>query len=120
MTTAETITNAQITALRNEAAEAGDLEQVTICNRALSGNDEARAECARVIADAEAMDNEAPRYVVATGEDADEWSRHATLADARAIAEGQRYHGPVSIWRAEDFDAPTGAAVRPVVELSVL
>lgn len=36
--TAETITTAQIRALRTEAATAGDLEQVEICDLALSGS----------------------------------------------------------------------------------
>lgn len=49
------ITPAQIRKLSNEAAEAGDLEQVAICDRALAGDAEAIAECARVIADAAAQ-----------------------------------------------------------------
>jgi len=49
MTNATEITNSQIRKLSNEAAEAGDLEQVAICERALSGDAEARTECARVI-----------------------------------------------------------------------
>jgi hypothetical protein len=36
MLTAETITNAQIRALRTEAEKAGDYAQVDICDRALS------------------------------------------------------------------------------------
>jgi hypothetical protein len=56
--TAETITAAQIKALRSEAQEAGDTEQVSICNHALdtaeSRNrswtvDEARQLCADAI-----------------------------------------------------------------------
>lgn len=56
--TAETITSAQIRALRTEAHEAGDTEQVSICNHALdtaeSHNrswtvDEARELCAAAI-----------------------------------------------------------------------
>jgi len=56
--TAETITTAQIRALRTEAQEAGDTEQVSICNHALdtaeSHNrswtvDEARQLCADAI-----------------------------------------------------------------------
>ena len=52
--TAETITNAQIRALRNEAEKAGDYAQVDICDRALTreidgtqdqdGNEVARAD----------------------------------------------------------------------------
>lgn len=49
------ITTTQIEALRNNAAEAGDLDQVAVCDRALAGDDAAIAECVRVITDAEAM-----------------------------------------------------------------
>jgi hypothetical protein len=77
MTTADTITDDQIESLRAEAAAAGDLAQVSICSLALnmppllsssapqSHRDmnaglreharKARAECARVIADAAAQ-----------------------------------------------------------------
>lgn len=54
--TATHITDTQIEALSTEAAEAGDLEQVAACTRALAGDVAARAECAQVIADATAMD----------------------------------------------------------------
>lgn len=45
-----------VKALRAEAAEAGDLRMVAVCDRALDprddfGTEEARAECARVISD---------------------------------------------------------------------
>lgn len=46
------ITKAQIEKLSDEAGEAGDLEQVAICNKALEGDAAAIAECARVITDA--------------------------------------------------------------------
>lgn len=71
MTTKETITTEQIKALRAEAVAHRDYHQVDICDRALAtdtldqdGNqialadwsqDEAREECARVIAEAEAL-----------------------------------------------------------------
>jgi len=47
--------------LRTESAEAGDEEQVAICNRALAGDHDALVECEEVIAYAagEAMDDEA-------------------------------------------------------------
>jgi hypothetical protein len=45
-----TVTDAQTEALRTEAGAVGDLEQVAICDRALAGDEEARAECADVIA----------------------------------------------------------------------
>lgn len=73
-TTADTITDRQIRALREEALAAGDYHQVDLCQRALvrdtidtidqDGNpialadvtqERARAECAKVIADAEAQ-----------------------------------------------------------------
>ena len=44
-----TIDDSDIEALRQEAGQAGDAEQVTLCDMALAGDDEARAECARVI-----------------------------------------------------------------------
>jgi hypothetical protein len=55
MTTIATITDAQITDLRREAGEAYDPETVAACDRALAGDIEARAECASIIASAEAM-----------------------------------------------------------------
>jgi hypothetical protein len=65
------ITNQQIRALRTDAAEAGDLDQVAICDVALAGvahghtveasgrtwtQEEARAECARVVDAARAQE----------------------------------------------------------------
>lgn len=49
------ITDEQIEALRVEAGAAGDTDQVTICDRVLAGDPEARAECARVIREAAAQ-----------------------------------------------------------------
>lgn len=49
-----TVTNEQIDALRTEAGTAGDTAQVALCERALAGDEEAREECARVIAEAAA------------------------------------------------------------------
>lgn len=67
----ETVTDEQIEALEREAGQAGDLEMARVCDVALGrdvtdapgvtpeiaamSRDEARAECARVIADAKAM-----------------------------------------------------------------
>jgi hypothetical protein len=45
------VDDAQIKALRTAAAEAGDLEQVELCDRALARDPEARLECERVILD---------------------------------------------------------------------
>jgi hypothetical protein len=50
-----TVTDEQIEALRVEAGAAGDLDMAMICQTALDGDATARAECARVIADAQAM-----------------------------------------------------------------
>lgn len=41
-----------IKTLRDEAAIAGDLEMVAICDRALDGDPEALAECEAVLAEA--------------------------------------------------------------------
>jgi hypothetical protein len=49
------MTDAQIRQLSEEAGTAGDLEQVRLCQAALSGDAAARAHCARVIADARAQ-----------------------------------------------------------------
>ena len=45
----------RVTALRDEAAEAGDLKQVAICDRALKGSGAALAQCGQVIVYAEAQ-----------------------------------------------------------------
>jgi hypothetical protein len=75
MGTTPDVTDEQIRALRQEALAAGDYRQVDICQRALAtdtvdqdGNaiafadwsrEEARAECARVIAEAAAQEDAA-------------------------------------------------------------
>lgn len=46
------VTSAQIRALRDEAAAAGDARQVELCERALSGEPTARRVCSDVIRDA--------------------------------------------------------------------
>lgn len=51
------VTDDQIEQLKTEAARAGDLEQVRICERALRGNVQAREECERVIRAAKAMED---------------------------------------------------------------
>lgn len=53
MTTIDTITDEQIRALSYEAGCAGDLAMVAICERAIDGDDDARAECVEVIRYAE-------------------------------------------------------------------
>lgn len=50
------ITDRRIRALSTEAGEHGDLEMVAICERALAGDEQARRECTRVIADAAQAD----------------------------------------------------------------
>lgn len=49
------VTDSQLSKLSNEASEAGDLEQVAICERALAGDAEAHVECAKVIRNAQAQ-----------------------------------------------------------------
>jgi len=49
------VTDEQVSALRDEAGQAGDREQVAICDAALAGDASARATCADVIASAAAM-----------------------------------------------------------------
>lgn len=51
----EGVTDEQIATLRREAAVAGDDRMVAVCERAQDGDAVARRECARVIAEAEAM-----------------------------------------------------------------
>ena len=46
---------AQVEALLSEAGEAGDLEMVNICERALAGYHDAIVECDRVMADGDAQ-----------------------------------------------------------------
>jgi hypothetical protein len=48
----------RIEALRDEAGQAGDLAQVALCNRALEGDQDARVECARVIDNAGASNDD--------------------------------------------------------------
>ena len=52
----EVVSYNQIAALRSEAAAAGDLAQVAVCDRALDDELEAIGECARVIAAARAQE----------------------------------------------------------------
>ena len=52
-TTTKTLTIGQIAKLRAEAAAAGDMKQVRICDRALDGRTRAIAQCAAVIAAAQ-------------------------------------------------------------------
>lgn len=51
------ITTEQIEQLRTEAQQAGDSSQEVLCDAALAGDPEARQECARVIAEARAMED---------------------------------------------------------------
>ena len=54
-TTIETVTSEQISQLRIEAANAGDADQVQLCDAALDGDSAARAACVAAIQDAEAQ-----------------------------------------------------------------
>ena len=51
-------------------------------------------------------------FVLAEGEDAEEWSRHGTEAEAEAEARGQGF-GRWSIWRSVDYDTQQ-SSVGPV------
>lgn len=53
----KTITDTQIEQLKTEAGAHGDLDQVSMCERALEGDEAARAECAEVVAAALAMED---------------------------------------------------------------
>jgi hypothetical protein len=53
---ARSLTRADLTALQEGAAQAGDYGQVAMCRRALGGSARARFECARVIHAARAME----------------------------------------------------------------
>ena len=46
---------AKIVALRSEAAVAGDLEMVAICDRAIDGDEAVLTRCAQVLRDAAVM-----------------------------------------------------------------
>ena len=56
-TTVENVTEQQLEDLSREAGAAGDMDQVRLCTRAINGDDNARAECARVIAAAAAQED---------------------------------------------------------------
>jgi len=63
MTTIDTITDEQIYQLAREAEAAGDYMQVMICDIAMASSGDkvirvARAECARIINEAEALRDE--------------------------------------------------------------
>lgn len=53
--TSETITRAQIIALRGEAKAAGDYDMADICGAALAGDVDSIRRCERVIANAQAQ-----------------------------------------------------------------
>ena len=52
---ADDLTDDMIQELRAEAGSVGDTEMVAVCDRALRGDDSARAECLDVINEARAM-----------------------------------------------------------------
>lgn len=95
MATTYQITDDQIETLRIEAGAAGDSAQVAICQRALDGDDTARAECARVIEDAAAqIDAIQIRY--GNGRHA---ATAATEAEAREIIAGDYPDAAYSDWQ---------------------
>ena len=68
------ITDTQIRKLETEAGEHGDLEQVEICRKALAGDSDARAECARVIEEAQAH---SALYTSDTAQRSGPWARRS-------------------------------------------
>lgn len=85
------LTDDRIATLRDNAGSAGDLEQVAICNRALEGDEPARAECARVIADARAAKHEdADKTLTRLGRATDRRYRLDGETDEGLIADGVR------------------------------
>ena len=106
MTTHIDITDDQIEALRIEAGQAGDATQVAICQRALDGDAAARAECARVIADAQSQ-QEPTRYRVREEGGAETTitahSIDEAIGEARAWVESGSYDAPgaVTAWVTE-------------------
>ncbi len=56
-TTLSTLTDRQISSLRDAAAISGDLAMVRDCDRALGGSQAARKRCLKAITDGEAMDD---------------------------------------------------------------
>lgn len=100
------ITDNQIEAMSIEAGQAGDAAQVAICQRALDGDSAARAECARVIADAQAQ--QAPtRYLVREEGGAETTitahSIDEAIEEAREWVEAGSYDAPgaVTAWITE-------------------
>jgi hypothetical protein len=86
-----TITDTQISKLRAEAAQAGDRAQVAICDLALDGDDDARAECAEVISGGECG---APQ---AYGCDEDEDDPRTELAKLNALINKQQAAAAIPI-----------------------
>lgn len=64
------ITLEQVESLSDEAGQAGDLEMVAICGRAIAGDESAVRQCEQVIADTEGQDDTAAR----------DWDRGAPAA----------------------------------------
>ncbi|MFA6118249.1 MAG: hypothetical protein WC729_29960 [Sphingomonas sp.] len=98
------IERAAIRILSAEAAEAGDLAMVAICQRALDGDDRAIRECERVIAEARAAAHGNPRRVALTPENI----QRATMdAGNRSMRKAGR-----TAWSEEDRDAASAEADR--------
>ena len=94
MTQQQLPTDDQITALRNEALAAGDTEMAVIATSALDGYTGALAECASVIDDAAAQEDDCdppPTWTVYHGGSLDgmgRWSGpHASCAEAKREAQ---------------------------------
>uniref|UniRef100_A0A6M3J2Q3 Uncharacterized protein n=1 Tax=viral metagenome TaxID=1070528 RepID=A0A6M3J2Q3_9ZZZZ len=86
MTSTTTITNSQIRKLRIGAGQAGDLEQVAICDHALDGDGDALRQCEAVIADARAQ--EEPRAAVPDDDTPTHAGREVMRGDIRMKING--------------------------------
>lgn len=111
MTTKTTpITDDQIMALRAEAASSGDTAQVTLCDRALDGDDSARTQCQDAIDSARAMDDSDATPI--------RYSTYGSvrgfgpLRDSRKSAEGDLTHDRIACRRRG------GYSDRQLVEIS--
>ena len=88
MTTKTTITDSQIRALRSEAGAAGDMDQVSLCDEALDGDEGAREKCADALKSVDDADT-ASLINYQTGE----YLRRATSAECLASHTAARIDG---------------------------
>ena len=78
-------TSRRVRALASEAAEAGDMDQVELCERALAGDERAQSLCERALADSWAVQDGGEGVIrIIHGTD---WGCDHTQADALEFAE---------------------------------